>query len=679
MIFTVSLREPFRSALRAGRAADVADAEALTEWDLFGRGLARTAVGRVEDARADFERSRAIVGDPARLEVAFLDLRRPGAAAEVAGIAREVATAARQPSLLAARATHIAGLAEERLGDPEAAVESLLEAARRYRDAGDELGRLHVLDSLGRIQAARGRLEDAVHHFALSIAGKALLGDREGLAISLGSMGRTHLQAGRYDQALDCLDADLRIAREIGDRRGTAQVLADIGRVYQAKGEGEPAEQSLRSGLVIALEHGYRDIAFFARIDLVRLLASTDRTGEAGSLLNELRETIPPAAEEAYRTYLRHAEGVVAMASGSDAAEVLRDAADTFARLHRPDAEVATLIDLAKALLSDRRYSEAEACLDRGVGQARAYGLLRYVPELNDLLGRAAIARGLTGIAAGDTSVHESRFLVRGRLGAGAFGEVFRVYDSTLQREAALKVLRLPAVSDPRVRRRLIDSARAELAVGHRIRHPGLVQILETGLLADGRMFVLQQLVAGRPLSDRIGPQSRGTPRDVLPCLAEIAFALAELHAAGVVHRDLKPANVLLRDDGTPVLIDFGIAHFAGDGDVPPEVLGTLPYLSPEQACRRKLDGRSDLYALGVVAFEWLTGIRPLRPRGATFAETSKDIASRPPLRLAELRPDLPPELGDLLAALLAKKPRHRPASALEVADRLKHLSAAPH
>src|SRR5262249_3602568 len=181
----------------------------------------------------------------------------------------------------------------------------------------------------------------------------------------------------------------------------------------------------------------------------------------------------------------------------------------------------------------------------------------------------------------------------------------------------------------------VIQSARVELEVASRVRHPGVARVYALGTEPDGNTYIVQEFVAGPSLRSHMADQQRPAPRGVLVCLAEIAYALEALHSAGVCHRDLKPDNVILRDGGKPVLIDFGVAHFMAAGQ---DVMfgGTLEYSAPEQLAGKAIDGRADLYALGVIAFEWLCGLRPLVARGHTPAEVAREIGKRAPPSLLE-------------------------------------------
>lgn len=148
---------------------------------------------------------------------------------------------------------------------------------------------------------------------------------------------------------------------------------------------------------------------------------------------------------------------------------------------------------------------------------------------------------------------------------------------------------------------------------------------------------------------------------------------LQALHDCGVVHRDVKPANILVRPDHSPVLVDFGIAYLPKASAAEP-LLGTIEYMAPEQALGRRVDGRADLYALGVVAYEWLCGVRPLRLRGRDWNEMARDLAARTAPPISSFRPSVVPELEGFVAALLAKKPRHRPANGARVAQMCREI-----
>jgi Tol biopolymer transport system component/serine/threonine protein kinase len=211
-------------------------------------------------------------------------------------------------------------------------------------------------------------------------------------------------------------------------------------------------------------------------------------------------------------------------------------------------------------------------------------------------------------------------YQVQSRLGAGAMGEVYRARDSRLDRDVALKILPSPFTND----RARVSRFQLEAKAASALNHPNIVAIYEIGQ-AEGLWFIAAELVDGVTLRERVagGPLAS---REVLDIALQTANALNAAHRAGILHRDVKPENIMLREDGTVKVLDFGLARVTEDRRLGAPhatqsgaVLGTPRYMSPEQARREPLDARSDLFSLGAVLFELLTG-RPAFP-GATMAE----------------------------------------------------------
>jgi eukaryotic-like serine/threonine-protein kinase len=262
-------------------------------------------------------------------------------------------------------------------------------------------------------------------------------------------------------------------------------------------------------------------------------------------------------------------------------------------------------------------------------------------------------------------------YRLEGRLGRGGMGEVYRAFDERLERSVAIKLVRAEASSALRAGERFRREARAAAALNH----PAIVQIHDIVETPEGDAIVME-LVAGQTLASLLeaGPLS---PERVLRLGGEIAAGLAAAHDKGIVHRDLKPENVMVTDFGHAKILDFGLAkRFAPDpGDplsVAGTVLGTYRAMSPEQARGLDVDGRSDLFSLGVLLYEALTGRPPFA--GDTVLETLTRICTLRQPPVANLRPVVPRPLSDLVDRLLAKDPERRPASAAEVADALESL-----
>jgi len=256
-------------------------------------------------------------------------------------------------------------------------------------------------------------------------------------------------------------------------------------------------------------------------------------------------------------------------------------------------------------------------------------------------------------------------------LGRGALGTVYLAFD--VEGSAiALKVYPLAGEGSAGV----LDAFRRESELGARLRHPGIVRTLATG--DDGRYaFVAMEFVAGSDLA----PYTRraellGVPV-AMKVVEQVARALGHAHGQGVIHRDIKPANVLVDLPAQVVKVsDFGLARL-GDvfGSRTGVIAGTPAYMSPEQLVESAVDHRTDLYSLGIVLFELLTGRRP--HQGETMGELLRQVASVAPPDLAAVRPGLPAGLVSLVNDLLAREARHRPPDGHVVAERLSVLGAS--
>jgi serine/threonine protein kinase len=266
---------------------------------------------------------------------------------------------------------------------------------------------------------------------------------------------------------------------------------------------------------------------------------------------------------------------------------------------------------------------------------------------------------------------------ILGRLGSGGMGLVFSAWDSRLQRDVAIKLLR-DEYADSETRERFLHEARAASGLNH----PNICTVFDLGE-QDGDPYLVMELLKGETLRSHIlrGPMS---PEEVVHTAAEIAEALAAAHARGVIHRDIKPANIFLVDKPTggwqAKVLDFGLAKIDVGGELEPEfqatgfgwTVGTVSYMSPEQARGEALDARSDLFSLGVVLYEMATGHVPFR--GATSALVFVRLLGHAPEPLRETNPAIPADLDGIILKLLAKDREGRFQSAAEVVHALRQV-----
>jgi serine/threonine-protein kinase len=248
------------------------------------------------------------------------------------------------------------------------------------------------------------------------------------------------------------------------------------------------------------------------------------------------------------------------------------------------------------------------------------------------------------------------RYRLDERIATGGMGEVWRARDELLDRDVAVKLLKAEYADDDGFVARFRNEARHAASLAH----PGIAGVFDYGE-ADGTPYLVMELVPGEPLSAILAARGRLSADETLDVVGQAARALDAAHEGGVIHRDVKPGNILICPDGTVKLTDFGIARAA---DAVPltqtgTVLGTAHYLSPEQAAGRDVTRASDVYSLGVVAYECLAGRRPFGDDSAV-AIAMAHLYEDPPA----LPPDVPEQVGDLVAQALAKEPDDRFATA---------------
>jgi serine/threonine-protein kinase len=264
------------------------------------------------------------------------------------------------------------------------------------------------------------------------------------------------------------------------------------------------------------------------------------------------------------------------------------------------------------------------------------------------------------------------------RIGTGGFGTVFEAEHPVLKRKAAVKVLHANRSFDSSAVMRFI----AEAQSANQIRHRHIVDIFSFGTLKNGRHFYVMDMLDGAPLDRYLKERRVLTPEVTLPVLRPIADALDALHGAGIVHRDVKPANIFLAWESSgevvPKLLDFGLVKLLQDSPIHTASgvpMGTPFYMSPEQCRGEKIDARSDVYALGVICHELMTGLPPFIGDSPT-AVLVAHIVSEPP-SMSSRSPDLPKELDAPVLAMLAKDAAARPNSVGEAFRALEQAAAS--
>jgi eukaryotic-like serine/threonine-protein kinase len=258
------------------------------------------------------------------------------------------------------------------------------------------------------------------------------------------------------------------------------------------------------------------------------------------------------------------------------------------------------------------------------------------------------------------------RYEVRSQLGAGGMGEVYLAYDTQLDRSVALKVLPAEIATDHERMHRFVQEAKSASALNH----PNILTIYEIGQ-TDSLHFIATEFIDGENLRQRMA-HAPVRLSELLEIAGQIASALAKAHQSGIIHRDIKPENIMINRDGYVKVLDFGLAKLScqpvlTDAEAPTrvmintepgKVMGTTRYMSPEQARGLDVDARTDIWSLGVVLYEALTGHTPFE--GTTTSDLIVSILEREPPPISRFTPDVPNQVERILRKALAKDREER-------------------
>ena len=250
------------------------------------------------------------------------------------------------------------------------------------------------------------------------------------------------------------------------------------------------------------------------------------------------------------------------------------------------------------------------------------------------------------------------KYKILGTLGRGGMGIVYKGLDPDIEREVAIKTIRFDDIAEGAEKQDMLARVVREAKAAGRLNHPNIITIYD--VLYEGDLtFIVMQYIDGQSLQALVDTGKRFSPAEVIDLLKPVADSLDYAHQNGIVHRDIKPANILIDKKGRPYLADFGVARMeASTMTGPGKTIGTLSYMTPEQVMGGNVDHRADIFALGVILYELLTGKKPFA--GDNLSTIVYKIVNEEPPRLTEMNRDLPRGYEDVVRKVLAKKPEER-------------------
>jgi len=517
------------------------------------------------------------------------------------------------------------------------------ELEQAYQNGVDALDRGDFLSAIAALRGVVGKDRD------YRDAAARLRTARNRLAAAIDEAyerGLSHLKGGRWRAAEDAFRRTLALAPR--HARAQAGRLVVAGR--QALADGRAVEAQARALAALQL------VARFAPADLLRRDAESRISSSAGRP-TERKDPPEPA-------------GAPALPESMEVVVVADSAAKTAASAGLPWVlwvgvlGATVLLAGAAALLMVRRRRAAVAP-----------GTAPYVSEsevASELLRRQTRPSPTSPHAARDLAdAHQlGRYELRGEVGRGAMGIVYKAWDPKLDRTVVLKTIRFDVLSDlvaelTEAKERFFREARA----AGRLNHPNIVTVYDVAE-EDNVWFIVMEYLQGETMAQLLARERVLAVGRVAGIIKQVCSALEFAHSQGVIHRDIKPSNIMVLPGDQAKVMDFGIAKLsASTMTTTGSLIGTASYMSPEQISGRQVDGRSDIFSTGIVAYELLTGQRPFQ--GETIPTLMYEILNHQPTPPTRLNPSITPAMNEIVGKALAKDPDQRYSSARELHDDL--------
>jgi tetratricopeptide (TPR) repeat protein len=512
------------------------------------------------------------------------------------------------------------------LKDYRKALTFMQDALKILDQTEDKFQRARFFHNIGIVYRELDDYDNALAYFQKSLKIFEIIGDRFWISAALGNIGVIFKYLNNYSKALDYSFRALRISEDLGNASGTCINLVDIGEIY-------------------ARMHDYKQaISFYNRAEKIAVKINSNDIWQSTYKKNsELYESAgdPQKALEYYKLYMKKKDEIHDLRKREQAAE------------------------MQEKYETEKKTRQITILEKENEIQKIARNALAVIVVLAAIIIFLLFKKYLYLFAFWKKQKYIGGYRLMEIIGSGGMGTVYHAHNIRDKSEtAAVKILNDEFFKDENTRKRF----KQEGTIIESLDHPNIVKIYERGEYKD-RLYIAMEYLRGKTLAEKIEEQGRIPPAQCLPIMIRIADALAFIHEKSIIHRDLKPENIMLtqRDNGPDLvkLLDFGLARTRFQTQLTRTgiLLGTIAYMSPEQVTSRPSSTASDVYALGVVFYQMLTG-RPAFD-GDTITDIADKILRSTPEEPKKFSPEIPDILNSLIVKMLSKEPEQRPPAEL--------------
>ena len=548
-----------------------------------------------------------------------------------------------------------------KLGIYDKALEYYMKSLELKEEAGDKKGTAYSLGNIGAIYYGLNNYKKALKYYSKSLTIKEEIGDKNGTAISLANIGNVYLQVREFKKAFEYYQESLKIFREIGDKRSIGQTLNLIGIVYKDMKKYDESLESFTSSMEMSKEIGDKNGISSALCNRGFLLGKMKKSDQA---LVDLEQGLKIAKEIKSQDLIQFSYRILS--------ELHTEKGDYKKALeyHRLYSNIKDTIFSEK---SRQRIAELEAQSDL-LKKEKEIEILKQRNRIQKITRNAFIfsfililiilillfKKYLYFFSFWKKHKYIGQFRLLDVIGTGGMSVVYKAHSVRDKSEIfAIKVLKEEYFTNETMRNRF----KQEATLIDKLNHPNIIKVIERGEY-KGKLFITMEFLQGETLNVLI---EREAPIDLELCfhvLIQVTDALVLIHSNNIIHRDLTPKNIMLIEkDGDPnfvKLLDFGIARkkFQTRLTKTGFAVGTVSYMSPEQISRSKLTQSSDIFSLGVIFYEVITGEKPFY--GEDENEIFNKILNETPVEPVELRPEIPVQLNQIIKKMLDKDQKSR-------------------